>query len=50
VRYLDADHPESVLMLLPRQKDVMYDLEHHGDSFYIRINDKGKNYRLVRRR
>lgn len=48
-RYLDANHPASEWkVLLPRQKDRMYDLEHHGDSFYIRINDQGKNYRLVK--
>ena len=34
--------------LLPRQPDVEYDVDHHGDHFYLRINDLGRNFRLVR--
>lgn len=48
VRYLSADHPaEAPKLLLPRQKDHEYYADHHGDSFYLRTNDKGKNFRLV---
>jgi oligopeptidase B len=40
-------------MLLPRVTDIEYDIEHHpgvGDAFIIRINDTGRNFRLVRAR
>ncbi len=39
-------------VLLPRVPDVEYDVEHHptgpGGTFIIRINDTGRNFRLVR--
>ncbi len=48
VRYLSADKPaESLKLLLPRKNDHEYYLDHLGDKFYIRTNDKGKNFRLV---
>lgn len=37
-------------LLLPRVADIEYDIEHHpaaGDRFIIRINDTGRNFRLV---
>ncbi len=34
------------LVVLPRKAGVMYDAEHHGDFFYVRINDSGPNFRL----
>jgi oligopeptidase B len=37
-------------MLLPRVADIEYDIEHHpdgGNRFIIRINDTGRNFRLV---
>jgi oligopeptidase B len=34
-------------VVLPRVADIEYDLEHHGDRFYVRINDTGRNFRLV---
>lgn len=37
-------------LLLPRVADIEYDIDHHpgaGDSFIIRINDTGRNFRLV---
>jgi oligopeptidase B len=34
-------------VVLPRVADIEYDLEHHGDWFYVRINDTGRNFRLV---
>jgi oligopeptidase B len=48
VRYLDAANPtgEWKLMAL-RQQDVEYYAEHLGDQFYIRTNDRGRNFRLV---
>lgn len=34
--------------LLPRRPDVEYDVDHHGEHFYLRTNDVGRNFRLVR--
>jgi oligopeptidase B len=48
VRYLDAATPSGEWKLIaPREQDIEYDAEHIGDLFYIRTNDKGRNFRLV---
>ena len=48
VRYLDASNPTSEWKLIaPREQDVEYDAEDLGGQFYIRTNDKGRNFRLV---
>jgi oligopeptidase B len=49
VRYLRADQPDGAwTMLLAREKDHEYDVEHGGDRFYIRTNGGGRrNFRLV---
>ena len=48
VRYLDASKPTGEWKLIaPRQQDIEYYPEHLGDQFYIRTNDKGRNFRLV---
>ncbi|MFN3326476.1 MAG: S9 family peptidase [Bryobacteraceae bacterium] len=48
-RYLRADEPESEFVVFePRRHEIEYDLTHHGEHFYFRINDSGKNFRLVR--
>jgi oligopeptidase B len=48
-RYLSAAEAEGVFrVLLPRRQDVEYSVAHHGAHFYIRINDTGKNFRLVK--
>jgi len=48
VRYLDAANPAGEWKLIaPREQDIQYDAEHIGDQFYIRTNDKGRNFRLV---
>ena len=48
VRYLDAAIPSGEWKLIaPREQDIEYDAEHIGDQFYIRTNDKGRNFRLV---
>ena len=47
-RYLDASTPTGEWKLIaPRQQDVEYYPDHLGDRFYIRTNDKGRNFRLV---
>jgi len=34
-------------MLAPRVHDQEYDVDHHGGRFYFRVNDTGRNFRLV---
>jgi oligopeptidase B len=48
VRYVPADHPEEPLKILAaREQDHEYSADDGGDLFYIRTNDKGRNFRLV---
>ncbi|HYD51572.1 MAG TPA: S9 family peptidase [Gemmatimonadaceae bacterium] len=48
VRYLRADQPTGTWALVsPRKQDREYDVDHRGDTFYIRVNDTGRNFRLV---
>ncbi|MGH9798729.1 MAG: oligopeptidase B, partial [Blastocatellia bacterium] len=48
MRYLSASDPNAELKLfLPRKEMHEYYVDHIGDKFYIRTNDKGKNFRLV---
>lgn len=47
-RYISADQPASELKLFqPRKDGHEYYVDHLGDQFYVRTNDKGKNFRLV---
>ncbi|MFZ5624987.1 MAG: S9 family peptidase [Gemmatimonadota bacterium] len=49
VRYLPAERPRDRWRLIARRRhEVEYDVEHHGDRFYLRINDTGRNFRIVR--
>ena len=49
VRYIPADQPMAEWKVLePRKQDVEYYPDHNGDSFYIRVNDTGRNFRLVK--
>jgi oligopeptidase B len=48
VRFLEAARPSGPLSLISaREKDREYDVDHRGDLFYIRVNDRGRNFRLV---
>lgn len=48
-RVLRADDVTGAWRLLaPRVQDVEYDVEHHGDAFFLRINDTGRNFRLAK--
>jgi len=48
VRFLPAETPAADWALVaPRQHEHEYYLDHGGDQFYIRTNDKGRNFRLV---
>src|SRR6266849_2368861 len=47
-RYLPADNPNAEWkIVLPRQADHEYDIDHRGDLFYIRTNKGAKNFRVV---
>ena len=49
VRYIPADQPTAEWKIVePRKQDVEYYPDHNGDSFYIRVNDTGRNFRLVK--
>jgi oligopeptidase B len=48
VRYIDTKDKNKTLSLIePSKTGHLYYLDHRGDSFYIRTNDLGKNFRLV---
>jgi oligopeptidase B len=48
-RYLDAKTPEGEFRpLIPRKEGISYSVSHHSDHFYIRINDKGRDFRVVK--
>jgi oligopeptidase B len=48
-RYLPAAEPEGdFLVILPREPDHEYSMDHFGDHFYFRTNDGAPNFRLVR--
>jgi oligopeptidase B len=48
VRCLEATQPQGPLRcLVPRRQGHEYYADHHGDSFYIVTNDRGRNFRLV---
>ncbi|HSK64746.1 MAG TPA: S9 family peptidase [Pyrinomonadaceae bacterium] len=48
VRYLPANDPNASLkVILPRQPEHEYDVNHRGGLFYIRTNKNAKNFRIV---
>ncbi len=47
-RYIPATQPDGNWQILePRKQGVEYYPDHNGSSFYIRVNDTGRNFRLV---
>jgi oligopeptidase B len=49
VRVLPADTPKAEFRIVEkRRKGLEYYLDHRGDEFFIRANDKGRNFRVVR--
>ena len=49
VRYIPANQPQDEWKILePRKQDVEYYPDHNGDFIYIRVNDTGRNFRLVK--
>jgi oligopeptidase B len=48
VRFAAADRPADPWRLIAaREHEHEYDVDHHGELFYIRTNDQGRNFRLV---
>ncbi|HSK70057.1 MAG TPA: S9 family peptidase, partial [Pyrinomonadaceae bacterium] len=48
-RYLPADQPDGEWkMILPRQKDHEYSVDHYNGEFYITTNKNAENFRVVR--
>ena len=48
-RYIPAIDPMAEWKVIePRKQGIEYYPDHNGDSFYIRVNDTGRNFRLVR--
>ena len=48
-RYIGADEPMSEWkMILPREKDHEYSVDHWGTDFYITTNRNAENFRVVR--
>jgi oligopeptidase B len=48
-RFLAAAEPLGEWRLLAaRLREQEYDLDHHGGFFYLRVNDTGRNFRLVK--
>jgi oligopeptidase B len=49
VRMLPASEPHGEFRsLVPRREGHEYFIDHRGDELFIRTNDKGRNFRLVR--
>jgi oligopeptidase B len=47
-RYLPADRStDDPVVVVPRTAGHEYDVDHHGDLFYIRTNKGAKNFRVV---
>jgi oligopeptidase B len=48
VRYISADDPRGQFKTIhPRQHQLEYTVDHHGQRFLIVTNDEAKNYKLV---
>ncbi|RLD28125.1 MAG: oligopeptidase B [Bacteroidetes bacterium] len=48
-QFLDANTPSAKWQIVqPREKDLLYGIDHYEDSFYIRTNLDAKNFRLVK--
>ena len=49
MRFLEADDPTGDFrVLLEREPDHEYSVDHYGDDFYIKTNWQAKNFRLVK--
>jgi len=49
MRIVDSGEPQGELRIVePRRPGHEYYIDHHGDELFVRTNDKGRNFRLVR--
>ena len=49
IHYLDADNPTGKFKVIhPRQQDMEYDVAHHGSDFYVKTNEKARNFKLMK--
>ncbi len=49
VRYIDANKPSGTWkVILPRERNHEYSVDHCGKYFYITTNDNAKNFKLVK--
>ena len=49
VRFLAANEPDGEFrVFLPRAPELEYEIDHGRETFWIRINDRGRNFRLAR--
>ena len=49
VRYIDANKPSGTWkVILPRERNHEYSVDHYGKHFYITTNDNAKNFKLVK--
>lgn len=48
VRFLDANTPDGGFQVVwPRRQDILYNVESHGDDFYIQTNDEAEEFRIL---
>ncbi len=48
VKWLDANKPEGTFTVFhPRMKEVLYNVDHANDKFYIRTNLNAKNFKIM---
>jgi oligopeptidase B len=48
-RFLNADNPAGDFTIFqPREADLLYDIDHYNDTFFIRTNLEAKNFRLMK--
>ena len=48
VRWINAEKPgDAFAIFQPRMKEILYEVDHANDRFYIRTNLKAKNFKIV---
>ena len=48
VRWIDANNPDDAFAVFqPRMKEVLYEVDHANDRFYIRTNLQAKNFKIA---
>jgi oligopeptidase B len=48
IRFVQADQPgEAPVLVQPREKELIYHIDHHGDRFFLVTNDNAKNFKIV---